>query len=178
MLDGTGGVWYNLISEVMHMNVELRPVSEADRSLIENLFNLYQNDLSAYCSDFDYLDADGYFDRSACRDVLPFGDGVYGYIITENGKNAGFILMTDGTYALEKCDYSFQELYLVRPARGRGLALAAAHSLLKRGRWCLSVYTDNLPARRFWDRLIALCGKNKRTRPGQNGMTDYFFEVE
>ena len=32
----------------------LRPITENDRQLIENLFNLYRNDLSPYCGDFEF----------------------------------------------------------------------------------------------------------------------------
>lgn len=157
----------------------LRPAREQDRLLLENLFNLYRNDLSAYCGDFCALDENGYYDRGIADELLPFGDGVEPYIILENGRPAGLILVTDSRYALDKCDWRFQELYLIRPARGRGLARMAAEKLLaeKPGRWCLSVYKTNHPARRFWDGLIADKGRLVYTVPGEDGMLDIVFDT-
>ena len=81
----------------------LRPAREQDRLLLENLFNLYRNDLSAYCGDFCALDENGYYDRGIADELLPFGDGVEPYIILENGRPAGLILVTDSRYALIGC---------------------------------------------------------------------------
>ena len=157
--------------------VTLRPAAESDRLLIKNIFNLYQNDLSAYTSHFTVLDSEGYFCADASDDVLPFGDGIYPYIIEENAAPVGFILVTDGRNALEGCDFCFQELYLVRPARGRGIAKAAAEALLRPGRWCLSAYAANLPARKFWEKLIAAHSGGFQTSPGEDGMVDYWFTI-
>ena len=158
--------------------MSLRRAGEADRALIENLFNLYRNDISAYCDDFRFVDKDGYFDPGIAGEILPFGDGVETYIIVDRGRNVGLITVTDKQYALEGCDWRFQELYLIRPARGRGLARAAAGQLLKEkgGRWCLSVYKQNLPARRFWDAFIRENGTLLLTMPGEEGMTDIVFD--
>ena len=157
----------------------LRPVSEKDRQLIENLFNLYRNDLSAYCGDFESLDAEGWFERGIADELLPFGDGVETYIVCEGGKNLGLVTVTDASYALEGCAWRFQELYLVHAARGRGIARAACEELLRArpGRWCLSVYKTNLPARRFWDALIRDRGRLICTMPGEEGMTDLVFDT-
>ncbi len=157
----------------------LRAIDEGDRELLENLFNLYRNDLSAYTDDFRRLDERGYFEYGAADELLPFGDGVETYIICDEGSPAGLIMVTDGRYALEGCQWRFQELYLIRPARGRGLARAAARELLNRkpGRWCLSVYSKNLPARRFWEKLIGDCGTLSCKIPGEPGMTDMIFDT-
>ena len=158
----------------------LRPAAETDRLLIENLFNLYRNDISPYCGDFEYLGADGYFERGIASELLPFGDGVETYIICEGQKNLGLITVTDSSYALSGCSWRFQELYLIRPARGKGIAREAARSLLRQkgGRWCLSVYKSNHPARRFWDRLISENGTLIMTMPSEEeGMTDMVFDA-
>ena len=158
----------------------LRPVNDHDRALIENLFNLYRNDISSYAGDFFGLDEDGYFDFGAADDVLPFGDGVETYIIVENARALGLVMVTDASYALEGCAWRFQELYLVRAARGRGIARAACEELLSShpGRWCLSVYKTNQPARRFWDKLIRDRGTLVCTMPGEDGMTDMVFDTK
>ena len=158
----------------------LRPVREDDRQLIENLFNLYRSDISPYCEGFDHLDSDGFFDYGVADEILPFGDGVFGYIILENAHPVGFIMVTDERYALDGCIWRFQELFLIRPARGRGLATQAALKLMqdKPGAWCLSVYKKNAPARRFWENLINEHATPLWTAPGEDDMLDIAFQVK
>ena len=159
--------------------MQLRRAQEGDRQLIENIFNLYRNDISAYCGDFTYLDENGWFDHGIADELLPFGDGVETYLICEGKHNLGLITVTDSSYALEGCAWRFQEVYLIRAARGKGLAREAAVSLLKQnaGRWCLSVYKNNLPAKRFWEKLIRENGTLLCTMPGEEGMTDMVFDA-
>ena len=158
----------------------LRPVREDDRQLIENLFNLYRSDISPYCEGFDHLDSDGFFDYGVAGEILPFGGGVFGYIILENAHPVGFIMVTDERYALDGCIWRFQELFLIRPARGRGLATQAALKLMqdKPGAWCLSVYKKNAPARRFWENLINEHATPLWTAPGEDDMLDIAFQVK
>jgi len=158
------------------MSVTIRPAGEGDRLLIKNLFNLYQNDLSVYCDDFSYPDENGYFDPDAAEGVLPFGGGVFPYIILEDGHIAGFIMCTDASYALPGCAWRLEEIYLVRPARGRGIAREAFRLITadRPGRWCLSVYRRNEPAKGFWLKTL---GNIISEAPGENDMTDIVFEI-
>lgn len=104
------------------MDVRIRPAEARDRTLLMNLFNLYQNELGAYCEDFGSIDENGYFAVRTVDDILPFGDGVFPYIILTDGAPCGLIMVTDARYALPGCNWCFQELYLIRAARGRGIA--------------------------------------------------------
>jgi len=157
--------------------MQLRPVNENDANLIENLYNLYRNDLSDYCDDFQYLDGQGYFDKGISKEVLPFGEGVETYIIEDFGCPAGLVMVTDSSYALEGCDYCLQEMYLIRPARRKGLATKVMQQLLsqKQGRWCLSVYKRNLPAKTFWEKLIRENAVLVYSVPSAEGMIDMVF---
>lgn len=162
------------------MDVRIRPAEARDRTLLMNLFNLYQNELGAYCEDFGSIDENGYFAAHTVDDILPFGDGVFPYIILTDGAPCGLIMVTDARYALPGCDWCFQELYLIRAARGRGIARAAASLAMngRPGRWCLSVYRRNHPARAFWERLIAARGTECEARPGEDDMLDLTFTAK
>lgn len=162
------------------MNVSIRPAGERDRALIMNIFNMYQNELSAYSREFTHLDENGYFAPGTVNEILPFGDGVFPYIVTDDRKNVGFIMVTDSRYALPGCDWRFEEFFLIRPARGKGVALKAARLAMKDrpGRWCLSVFTENARARAFWEKLISGCGAAYSESPGDTGMTDLRFDVK
>lgn len=155
----------------------LRPVNDGDGTLIENLYNLYRNDLSDYCPDFRYLDSEGYFDKGIADEVLPFGGGVETYIIEDFGCPAGLVMVTDSTYALEGCDYCIQEMYLIRPARHKGLGTEVIKRLLseKPGKWCLSVYRRNVPAKIFWEKTIRENAVLVYSVPGQDDMIDMVF---
>ena len=160
--------------------MSIRPAAARDGELLENLFNLYRNDLSFCAKEFRFLDERGYFERGISGQLLPFGDGVETYIIEEDAHPVGLIVVTGEDYALTGCSRRFQELYLIRPARGKGLARAAAEELLsqKPGRWCLSVYKKNQPARAFWNRLIEARGNLVCQMPGEEGMTDLVFDTK
>ncbi len=164
------------------MDVRIRPAEARDRTLLMNLFNLYQNELGAYCEDFGSIDENGYFAVRTVDDILPFGDGVFPYIILTDGAPCGLIMVTDARYALPGCIWCFQELSLSRAARGRGLAQAAARGRRPvpagPGRWGLSVDPRNQPARAFWERLIAARGTECEERPGEDDMLDLTFTAK
>lgn len=139
------------------MNISIRPAQASDRMLIKNIFNLYQNELSVYSDDFDCLDENGYFAPDTVNEILPFGDGVFPYIIEENARPVGFVMATDKTYAPEGFDYSLEEIFLIRNKRKKGIADFVMKEIFKGrpGRWMLEVYTENAPALCFWKRFLA-----------------------
>lgn len=139
------------------MMISIRPAGEKDRLLVKNIFNLYQNELCVYSDDFDVLDENGYFAPDTVNEILPFGDGVFPYIIEEDARPVGFVMATDKTYAPEGFDYSLEEIFLIRNRRNRGIADIAMGEIMKDrpGRWTLEVYTKNLPALSFWKRFLS-----------------------
>lgn len=160
------------------MPVSIRPCEERDRLLVANIFNIYQNELSIYANDFFALDENGYFDPTTVQDILPFGGHVYPYIVFDEDGAIGFVMVTDGPYPPEECDYCFQEIFLVRAKRGGGRALQAARLAMKgrSGRWGLNVYEKNMPARAFWEKLIQRYGSNLRVQNGEENMLEMSFD--
>lgn len=156
------------------MNAVIRPAEERDRLLIKNLFNLYQNEFSAYTDEFGFPDENGYFAPDTVNEILPFGDGVFPYIVLMDGRNAGFLLVTDRRYA-DGCDWRFEEIYLVNAARGKGAAKAAALFAMKNrpGRWRMSVYRENARALKFWRSVACASGADVCEEESRfTGMTD------
>lgn len=158
--------------------IALRAAQRRDKALIRNIFNMYQNELSAYNEKLNYLDAQGYFDVNTVNDILPFGNGVYPYIITDDGRNAGIILITYAPYVLKGCDFCVQELFIIAKLRGGGAAGEAVRAALKgrTGRWCLSVYQKNLRARAFWDKFLRALGVETEVSDDGAGMLNYIFD--
>lgn len=160
-------------------SVSLRPAQEKDRELIKNIFNMYQNELSVYSDDFLYLDENGYFAPDTADEILPFGDGVYPYIITHEGKNIGFVMMTDARYAENGADYCLQEIFLVRPFRGTGAARTVVRRLFNAhpGNWILDVYGRNLRARAFWKHILSEFDEHSAEQPLPGGLVRMIFRV-
>jgi predicted acetyltransferase len=148
------------------MDVDLLAVAAADKPVIANLLQLYLHDssefepseLSAHGT-FDYAWLDSYFTEPT-REAL---------LITVAGRPAGF--------ALARCDvdgdegaWNVGEFFVVRGHRGRargqgegqwqdqgrGVAGQAARLLFRRhpGPWTLSYLPANVPASRFWPKLV------------------------
>ena len=139
------------------MNITIRPAEENDRILIKNIFNLYQNELSVYSDDFEFLDENGYFAPDTADEILPFGDGVFPYIIEENAHPIGFVMATDASYAPDHADFCLEELFLIRKKRGIGAADVAVKEVFqnRKGKWALEVYQKNAPALSFWRRFLS-----------------------
>lgn len=138
------------------MPISIRPAEEKDRLLVKNIFNLYQDELSVYSSDFEFLDENGYFAPETVNEILPFGDGVFPYIIEENAHPIGFVMATDQSYAPKGADFCLEELFLIRKKRGTGAAECAMMEIFKNraGKWALEVYLENKRAVSFWTRFL------------------------
>lgn len=138
------------------MMISIREARESDRTLVKNIFNLYQNELSVYSDDFDCLDENGYFAPDTVNEILPFGNGVFPYIILDNFRPVGFIMATDASYAPDGAAYCLEELFIIRNRRGTGAADTAVRLLFKDrpGKWALEVYKENKRALSFWRRFL------------------------
>lgn len=162
------------------MNVSVRPAGERDRTLIKNIFNLYQNELSVYSDDFDCLDENGYFAPETADEILPFGNGVFPYIIEENARPVGFVMVTDASYAPDGYDYCLEEVFLIRNRRGKGIADFAVREVFKNrpGKWTLEVYTQNIPALCFWKRFLLQNAENvSGEAKSDSPFTRFFFTI-
>lgn len=123
-----------------------------DKPVVANLMQLYLHDSSEFDSTepsahglFDFPWLDSYFTAL----------GREAYLISVGGRPAGF--------ALTRCDvegddgaWNLSEFFVVRGHRGHGVAARAVRLVLRRhpGPWTLSYLVANVPAARFWPRLI------------------------
>ena len=161
------------------MPISIRPAEDKDRLLVKNIFNLYQNELSVYSSDFEFLDENGYFAPETVNEILPFGDGVFPYIIEENARPIGFVMATDASYAPDGTDFCLEELFLIRKKRGMGAAESAMMEIFKNraGKWALEVYLENKRAVSFWTRFLEKHAGNVQKTDAQPFIR-FFFTVQ
>ncbi len=130
------------------MDVKLRVASAEDKTLYKNLFNIYQNELGLYCSEFQDVDALGYYD-SRSTDVFFAGDeAIIPLIIDYCGRIVGFTVITLPPYCPDAFDYCIQEFFIVGYYRGKGVAQAAINAIfdLLNGNFVAAVQTKNVRA--------------------------------
>ena len=96
--------------------------------------------------------------RTAVADTDPRQPLQRAYVIARDGHVAGFacVGLAPFRFMPDGADVILCELFLVRRARGSGVAEAALTELLARhsGRWVLRAIHDNARAIRFWRRVL------------------------
>jgi predicted acetyltransferase len=142
------------------IDIAVMPANEAERPLIEAMFQYYVYDFSemgpADTDDFD-LEADGTLGRyeymeSCWRDAsrIPL-------IIRWGGKLAGFALINTHSHSGRPVDRNMGEFFVMRKFRRSGVASAAVRAILTRypGRWEAAIMKRNTAAQAFWPRAVA-----------------------
>nr|WP_154985737.1 GNAT family N-acetyltransferase [Paenibacillus xylanexedens] len=136
------------------MKATIQQITHTNKEQLENLFNYYLYELSAYSQ--EDIGTEGTFEM---EDISPYyRDGrLYPYFITINDKNVGFILVTSPPYVAEAVDYSVQELFVLPKYRGTNIAKDAVMQIFKlySGRYEVGMFKSNLKAVKFWTKLIS-----------------------
>ncbi|HEU0031643.1 MAG TPA: GNAT family N-acetyltransferase [Kofleriaceae bacterium] len=134
------------------MDVELVAARLSDKHVIRNLLELYEHDMSEYADVdvdehglFQYRWLDHYFTEA---DRSPF-------LIRVDGKWAGFVFVNQHIVA-PPGDHAIAEFFVLRKYRRRGVGVKAAHATLDEfpGRWEIRVMLENVPAQKFWRRVL------------------------
>lgn len=141
-------------------NIAVRIATEEDKELYKNFVNMYHNELGLYCSEFQDVDGNGYFDNHYVDSYFCGDKSVMPLVITADGANVGFTVLTVSPYCIEGCDFCIQEFFIVGYYRGTGVAQAAAESVfsLFKGRYCSAVLANNERAITFFRSIFE--GKN------------------
>lgn len=135
--------------------ISLDPASVIERPVLENLFQLYAYDWSA----FGWLDVrpDGRF-ADPSLDVYWQGDHHHPFLIRVDGQLAGFVLVAarsrlTGTTGV----FDMAEFFVMRKYRRRGVGFTAASAAFERftGRWEIRQRDENVAATAFWRRVVA-----------------------
>ena len=130
--------------------VELVKVDHAQKSVIENLIQLYLYDMAAQAK-FP-LNAQGRYDYNF---VDRFWE--YPYLVRADGEIAGFCMIISHCPIRERSPCWFMaEFCILRPYQRAGVGRAAVSDALKRhpGDWEISWDTKNGPAAAFWQNVV------------------------
>jgi len=132
--------------------LEVREANAQDRVPIHRMLELYQHDLSdIWDQDLDAQGEYGYaLDRygssGACK----------AFVACVGGHYAGFALV-DRESKVGKDAYWMDQFFILKKYRGQGIGGAVARTVFAAlpGAWEVGQMARNLPARKFWRRVIA-----------------------
>lgn len=127
------------------MNVQVRVATEADKELYKNLVNMYHNELGLYCSEFQDVDNNGYFDNHYIESYFSGDKSVMPLVITVDDRTVGFAVLTVPPYCIDDCDFCVQEFFIVGYYRGTGVSIEAMEQIfaLFKGKYCTAVLSNN-----------------------------------
>jgi predicted acetyltransferase len=150
-------------------DVEITPASEAERPMIEGMFQYYIYDFSELeppDSDEFELEADGRFGPYEPMEAYWREASRIPLVIRRRGRPVGFALINAFSHAGLPVDRNMGEFFVMRKHRRGGVASAAVREILTRypGRWEVAVMERNTGARAFWPIAVA-------ATPGVRGLT-------
>lgn len=133
------------------MEIQIRVARAGDKELFKNLLNAYHNELGIYCSEFQDVDDNGYFDVHAADAYFSNDKSVLPFIITADDRNIGFAVVTIPPYTYDGSDFCLQEFFIVGFYRGKGVAELAAKKIISLfpGRFCAAALKNDSHATNF-----------------------------
>ena len=133
-------------------DLELIAANPSQKPVFENLSQLYLHDMSTYFPDLTC--EDGRFENRILDEAWQ-----HPFLFRARGQIAGFALITTKCTIRDRdpCWY-VAEFFVLRPFRRHGIGRAAMNALFARlqGAWEITWIDGNLPAARFWPRVIPL----------------------
>jgi predicted acetyltransferase len=135
------------------MQIEVRQATRPDRGLIRRMMELYLHDFSEFeDEDLDEHGLYGYGDL----DYFWFEEGFFAFVVTVDGKLAGFVLVNNEVY-LPDNERSISEFFIVRKYRRRSIGRHVAFEVFNSlpGKWEVAELENSYPSQEFWRKVIA-----------------------
>lgn len=130
------------------MNFELKQITFEDKSVLQNLMQLYQYDFSEFNQEiinrhglFGYKYLDNYWTE----------EGRYPFFVLVEDELAGFVLIRQANGETE-----IAEFFIMRKFRGSNLGKDVARKIFERfpGNWQVAQEHDNKAAQIFWRKVV------------------------
>ena len=148
------------------MNVQCKLATEETANIIRNFYPLYLHDLSEFSgvlpNEYGIYEEDPVktlLDQYNLQDIwFQNPEFLFPHIIYVDNKPAGFALVATGKYAPKTTDYYLYEFFILRPYRGKNIAMNAATQIFDKfqGKW--ELYTNPSPenkrAQSFWTKTV------------------------
>lgn len=152
------------------MNIEIRIAQKDEEPVLKHLLELYLYDFT------EFLDLDVQDDGTFGYKYLPHywtESGRYPFIVSVDGKWAGFVLVRFIQEEGKEAYYSVAEFFVMKKYRGLGLGKKMAVHVFDQfpGKWEVTQFEKNVPAQRFWRKVIAeYTGGKFEERTKENGV--------
>ena len=158
------------------MMTVLSPVPFADQHILVNLMQLCQHDYSEF--DGEDVNGHGLYGYKWLDHYWTEGDR-YPFLITVDGKIAGFALVRDRSeLGGDSIPHSVAEFFVLRKYRRRGVGKDAARQVfaaLPPGKWVVTQSLTNTPAQAFWHVVIGefTGGRFSETQDGHYNIMEF-----
>lgn len=137
--------------------MKLCRVTYDKKMVLRHLLELYQYDTSIY-EEEDQQDVNEYgLYGYKYLDHYWTEEGRHPFFVIVSGKLAGFVLVSDITDEGDLLtQYSISEFFIMKMYQRRGIGKKAAFRVFDqfKGEWYVTWLKSNLPAERFWTRII------------------------
>ncbi|WP_025111357.1 GNAT family N-acetyltransferase [Pseudomonas sp. H1h] len=132
--------------------LELLAAHRDELQTIENLMQFYMHDFSEW---LPLKFAEHGFYSIHLKEDYWRNPATQPFLIRVDGELAGFVIIDNDTL-IDGAEYNISYFFLARRFRGQGVAQFVVSALLSRlpGQWQIFHIDANLPAQRFWARLI------------------------
>lgn len=146
----------------INVDVELIKADHSKKDFLWNILQKYLYELSAYYGNkmddkgnFPYKYFNAYFENEPGREAFLFSSG---------GEIIGYPLINRHSADGNKTDYFLGEFTVFPLYRKSGLSKNAADTLFKnrKGKWQLKYSKNNLPAMKFWNKILETYNPIKR----------------
>ena len=139
--------------------IEVTLETAADRrETVENLFQLYVHDFTAFWETRRVdLAEDGRFPPYPPLAAYWTDETGEPFLIRVNGALAGFALINGHSHSGRPCDFNMGEFFVARHYRRQGVGRIAARRAIspRPGLWEIAVSRRNVPALLFWRAVAA-----------------------
>lgn len=137
------------------MNIKLKKINKDDKSILENMFQLYMYDITRFL-DID-INKHGLYQYDFI-DCYWINKNYYPYFIYLDNKICGFVLIDNDFLILEGKDkqYNLSEFFILNKYRRKGIGKVVANKLfdMYKGEWEIRPIPRSPEAYSFWDTVI------------------------
>jgi predicted acetyltransferase len=148
------------------MKINITPASKELMPVIQNMARFYAYDLSKSCGFYELFDwsfpENGLYEG---LDVSKYWEpNCYPFIIRVDNELAGFALINK-TGSVPEVDWNMGEFFIVGKYQGKGIGKQVAFALFNKfhGQWEVRQMPPNLPAIKFWKKIVAEYSQNQFT---------------
>ena len=125
-------------------------VNKVNYPVFRQFIHYYLNEIYDY-TDGLHMDEFGNYEYEGIEQYLS-NQSLKAFLILDEGKYLGFVMLNTGRYVPIGYDYSIHELYVAKPYRKQGVARKALEEIFTyyKGKYLVMQLEQNINAIRFW----------------------------